>query len=398
MKNILYYGDFDCTTGFAKVSKRLIDNWSEDKDVMITVFATNNFGIEKYNYKDNVYVIPATLFLKDDSKDPYFRKELLKLLYNASYDAFFMLNDIEVADSLSEHLRKVRAEKDKENKRRTKYFIYFPIDSPPLESELKSLSVFDGAFTFTDYAKNHVNSVISKKVKTAYHGVDFEDFYKKDVSEMKKALFGEDAYVFGTVNRNSVRKDIPTLIIAFSEIKKKYSNTKLYIHCNPLEHNGVNLLRLLDRLGLKLNDDVHFPKEYNEGDGVSVDALNDIYNMFDCFVTTTTAEGWGLTITEAISCEIPVIAPVHTSIEEISGYGHNILPIDRFNRMVFAKDSDKIRMVSDLGCVMDRMHDAYFLSQKQRDGITKRAKDFALKFDWKKTADTMLKDIKQSIR
>ena len=398
MRNILYYGDFDTTTGFGKVSKRLIDIWSKDKDIMITVFAINNFAIDNYNYDDNVYVIPATQFKKDENKDPYFRKEFLKLLYNGAYDAMFMLNDVEVVDSLSTHLRKVRAERDKENKIRTKYFLYFPIDSTPLESELKSISVFDSAHTFTEYGKNYANSILKKKVKLAYHGIDFDDFYKKDVSDKKKNLFGEDAFVYGTVNKNSNRKDIATLILGFSEIKNKFKNSKLYIHCNPIEKYGVNLLRLLDRLNLKLNEDVFFPKIHNSEMSVSTEELNDIYNMFDCFVTTTTAEGWGLTITEAISCEIPVIAPMHTSIIEITGYGHNVLPIKRLNKMVFTNDSDKIRFVSDMGNLIDQMYEAYFLSESQKSEMTKRAKDFALKFNWKKTADTMLKDIKQNIR
>ena len=33
--NLLFFGDFGCTTGFGNVSKELIDNWSKDKNLRI---------------------------------------------------------------------------------------------------------------------------------------------------------------------------------------------------------------------------------------------------------------------------------------------------------------------------------------------------------------------------
>ena len=60
---------------------------------------------------------------------------------------------------------------------------------------------------------------------------------------------------------------------------QRLKNTKLYLHCNPLEHNGVNLLRVLERLNLKLNRDVFFPK-INTAQ-TDTEELNDIYNTED---------------------------------------------------------------------------------------------------------------------
>ena len=43
---ILYYGDFDCATGFANVSKNLIDNWSgnlnEGDEIIILAIVSFN--------------------------------------------------------------------------------------------------------------------------------------------------------------------------------------------------------------------------------------------------------------------------------------------------------------------------------------------------------------------
>jgi glycosyltransferase involved in cell wall biosynthesis len=48
----------------------------------------------------------------------------------------------------------------------------------------------------------------------------------------------------------------------------------------------------------------------------------------NCYLTTNRGEGWGLTISEAMRCKVPVIAPLHTSIEEISINGKNIWSLE----------------------------------------------------------------------
>jgi glycosyltransferase involved in cell wall biosynthesis len=41
--------------------------------------------------------------------------------------------------------------------------------------------------------------------------------------------------------------------------------------------------------------------------------------MADLLITTTTGEGWGLSITEAMASKLPVVAPNHTACREIIG-------------------------------------------------------------------------------
>ena len=49
------------------------------------------------------------------------------------------------------------------------------------------------------------------------------------------------------------------------------------------------------------------------------DALVGLYNAADLYLTTSLGEGWGLGVTEAMSCHTPVAMPKHTSLDEI-GY------------------------------------------------------------------------------
>ena len=180
MKNILFFGDFDCTTGFGNVSKELVSEFS--KEYFVTVFATNNYNKEPYTFSDNIYVIPALNTRDDNDKDLYARKSFLKLLYNGNYDIVFCLNDLEVINELDEHLRKVKSARKKDNKKSFKSIFYFPIDSPVRKKDLNVLSFFDEAVTYTDYAKEEVKRLLGfnnsyKKLKVVPHGVSLA--YKK---------------------------------------------------------------------------------------------------------------------------------------------------------------------------------------------------------------------------
>jgi glycosyltransferase involved in cell wall biosynthesis len=71
---------------------------------------------------------------------------------------------------------------------------------------------------------------------------------------------------------------------------------------------------------VEYKDFMLLPKQY-ESNLLGIDMLNGIYNASDVYITTTLGEGWGLTITEAFSTKLPVIAPNTTSIPELSGNG-----------------------------------------------------------------------------
>ena len=398
--NILYYGDFNCTTGFGNVSKQLIDNWSKNKNFNISILAINDRSEKPYNYQPNVLVIPC--LVADENKDGYARLELLKMLYQHDFDVFFALNDIEVLNSMTEHLNNVKKERTKANKKKTKFVIYTPIDSEPRPRDCEVLSLFDEVITYTEYGKATLKPLISetnwKKVKVIPHGIDTEVFYpianNFENSKTKEQLFGKsDVFVFGSVNRNSARKDLATLIMGFAMFKHTtQANAVLYIHCNPIDRMGIDCYRLSERLGLDVGTDIFFPKDFDENMGVSESELNKIYNTFDCFVTTTTAEGWGLSIVEAMATKKLVIAPRHTSIQEITDNGNNAFLFKFMQRAVFINDFEKIRFISNPEEVAQVCGIVYNLQNEEDEvkgqvtTIVENAYNHVTKWKWKDIA------------
>lgn len=356
-KSLLVYADWNCTTGFGAVAKELVNEWAKDKHLSIVIFGVNDMSSKVYDYLPNVKVIPALLTGdKESQKDIYRRIELLKLIYQSDFDALFFLQDVEVINTMYEQLKDVKNTKRKENRPNFKSMIYFPVDSEPRKSDLKVLSFFDEVVTYTEYAKSVMKPLITdtqfKNIKIIPHGTNTDDFYPysdADKLKAKKEMFGsEDVYVFGSVNRNQVRKDFGSLIMGFAMFKHTSgANALLYLHCNPIDPMGINIYRLCERVGLEVGKDVIVPKDYSENKGCTLEELNKIYNSFDCFITTTTAEGWGLTVTEAMATKTLVICPKHTSLTEITDNGANTLNFMFSQQTVFVNDFEKIRFTTN---------------------------------------------------
>jgi glycosyltransferase involved in cell wall biosynthesis len=356
-KSLLIYADWNCTTGFGAVAKELVDEWAKDKKLSIVIFGINDTTKEVYNYLPNVKVIPIAITGDESSKKDYYRRiELLKLIYQSDFDAIFFLQDVEVINTMQEQLLDVKQTKKKENRPDFKSMIYFPVDSEPRLADLKVLSFFDEIVTYTEYAKNVMKPLISdtefEKIKVIPHGTNTSDFYPYSPLAKAKAksdIFGsEDVYVFGSVNRNQVRKDFGSLIMGFAMFKHTSgANALLYLHCNPIDPMGININRLCERVGLEIGKDVILPKDFSENNGCSLEELNKIYNSFDCFITTTTAEGWGLTVTEAMATKTLVICPKHTSLTEITNNGENTLNFMFSQQTVFVNDFEKIRFTTN---------------------------------------------------
>ena len=376
-KSLLVYADWNCTTGFGAVAKELVDEWAKDKNLTIVLFGINDLSGKMYDYLPNVKVIPAlSTGDKDTRKDSYRRIELLKLIYQNDFDVLFFLQDVEIINTFDEQLRDVKNTKRKENRPNFKSMIYFPVDSEPRKADLNVLSFFDEVITYTEYAKSVMKPLLTdtqfKKIRIIPHGTNTNDFYPYSEEEKlnaKKEIFGkDDVYVFGSVNRNQVRKDFGSLIMGFAMFKHTSgANALLYLHCNPLDPMGINIYRLCDRVGLEIGKDVILPKDFSENKGCSLEELNKIYNSFDCFITTTTSEGWGLTITEAMATKTLVICPKHTSLTEITDNGANSLNFMFSQQAVFVNDFEKIRFTTNPMEVKTLCEVAYGLKNDEQE-------------------------------
>ncbi len=154
------------------------------------------------------------------------------------------------------------------------------------------------------------------------------------------------------------RKNIPTLLKAFSKIKDKHINHKLVIIGRKgWKYNEI--FETVHKLGLK--DDIIFTGYVPDEDLVK------FYNASDLFVYPSLYEGFGLPPLEAMACGTPVITSNTSSLPEVVG------------------DAGIMVNPYEIDTLADEMHK--ILNDKSlQDNLRKRGLKRAKSFSWSKTA------------
>lgn len=392
MKRVLAYMDFDSPTGFGNVSKNLFERLTpffEKNEIQVDVCATNYGNKETYQFHKTVTVYNAKNFAKD-LRDKWYRDGFLKLLQSKPYDLVWMMNDLPVINSFMSVMPRIRETKAQLMHPDFKLLLYTPIDSPPDASWLKSAKEIDQIVTYTQYGFNEIQKIKKlKNLEIIPHGFDTKNFFEQSDKKQecrKRAGIPQNKFVIGTVNKNQPRKDMANALIAFAEFKSalpKDNNAFLYLHTYFDDPTGVNLRSVGDRLGLVWEKDYLMPihKKYTDG-AYTLQDMNDVYNSFDVFLTTSTAEGWGLTLTEAICCKLPVIYGAHTSLKEIAGT-LSTGKCDQLIKTVQNNDGNAIRYKLNPVQIANRMLSFYKRHQSSQINIEADECDkIIFKYNW----------------
>ena len=163
-----------------------------------------------------------------------------------------------------------------------------------------------------------VNNV-SPDVENHYvpHAVDsrvFVPLSDSDITELKNKQFGENdsRVTFFWNNRNARRKMTGSLLFWFNEFAEQVGpeNVRLLMHTDPNDPHGQNLNDIISSLGA---DDgrILISKEK-----VNPEVLASMYNMSDCTLNISDAEGFGLATLESLSCQTPIIVNMTGGLQE----------------------------------------------------------------------------------
>lgn len=160
-------------------------------------------------------------------------------------------------------------------------------------------------------------------ILTTYNGIDLNYFNKckYQFNEIRSNL-GADASttIFLAVGRFHAAKDHPNLLKAFSiylQHQEKVDNLKLYIAGDGDEQARLELKALIEKYNLNNNVNLLGRRE-------DIPALMSVANFF---VLSSSYEGFGLVIAEAMACECFVIATDCGGSAEIMGETGILVPI-----------------------------------------------------------------------
>ena len=144
-----------------------------------------------------------------------------------------------------------------------------------------------------------------------------DDFVKKLRADNFKS--DKDKFIIFWNNRNARRKMGSTLILWFKTFLDKVGHDKalLLMHTNPRDQAGPNLEALIEDLGIN-NGQVLFSREK-----LLPEDLAAMYNMVDCTVNISDAEGFGLGTLESLSCGTPIIVNMTGGLQDQVTDGKN---------------------------------------------------------------------------
>lgn len=157
------------------------------------------------------------------------------------------------------------------------------------------------------------------------HGIDKNRFRKIDKSDknyqrVKQDYLpdGEYDFVIGFNSRNAHRKHPSNLIVAFKNFcdhlpKDEAKKCALILHSDIVHDAGTNLPAVINALC----------KDYKvvvKSTQYSPDQICAFYNLCDVVANVSSNEGFGLSIAEAMMCEVPVIATVTGGLQDQMGF------------------------------------------------------------------------------
>ena len=222
------------------------------------------------------------------------------------------------------------------------------------------------------------NDIVSKaapEVERHYipHAVDgniFKPLNQSQIESVREKNLpkeDQDKTIFFWNNRNARRKQSGTLIWWFKEWLDKenmHEKAQLIMHTDPKDPHGQDLEHIIDHLGLNTHRQVLLSMKK-----VPPQDLAAMYNMVDCTINISDAEGFGLATLESMSCGTPIIATLTGGLQDqlLNGkdqYGIPLIPTskaiigsqavpyiyeDRINKEQLFSAMNKIRDIGPAG-------------------------------------------------
>ena len=199
-------------------------------------------------------------------------------------------------------------------------YFYFPSDGggglpDGCEAVLRKVNI---PIAMSKFAQKQVKEVYGIDTHYIPHGVNIDNFHKLDNSkktDIRKKWNLENKFVIGTVARNQPRKMLDRTVQVAKKICKQHDDIMFFMHCDPMDGAAsFNILKLIERHNLQ-NRFIFSGMKFHSG--FSYEQLNEVYNIMDIYLSTTSGEGWGICTTEAMACEVPAVITDYTTTKEI---------------------------------------------------------------------------------
>lgn len=231
--------------------------------------------------------------------------------------------------------------------RRVPTFHYVPIEGTDLPPKWGALWNVITPIAMSEFGQDQIEKVTGTRPPLAYHGVDTDAFHPATPStplnvprasdsderltlssrDACRAFFGGDpkqTWVLRT-DRNMPRKRYAALVRSMVPVFEKHPDVRLVIHANAFDQGGF-LPDTVSKIPKRLQDQVML----TEMGPVPREVLNALYCASDLYATSS-AEGFGLCIAEALACGIPAVGCDYSAVPEVIGPAGTVVPVTEYD-------------------------------------------------------------------
>tara|TARA_R110002074_G_scaffold160767_3_gene318316 strand:- start:18117 stop:19391 length:1275 start_codon:yes stop_codon:yes gene_type:complete len=221
------------------------------------------------------------------------------------------------------------------------------------------------------YLPHAVNSAIFNKIP--------EETVKEFAVNSFSDNYDPGKFVFFWNNRNARRKQSGSLIYWFKAFLDKVGHDKacLIMHTEVKDPHGQDLEAIIRNLGL-VDGQVQFSRQK-----VDQPTLALMYNMADCTINISDAEGFGLGTLESLSCETPILVNMTGGLKEQvtdgeDWFGIGVEPISK--AVIGSQEIPYIyedRLSEEV--VVDAMLEMFNKSKEEREELGRKGRQHTLK-------------------
>lgn len=222
---------------------------------------------------------------------------------------------------------------------------YVPIEGVDLPPAWAALWEIVRPVAMTNFGADEIAKITGHRPPVVYHGVDTGQFrpvsperpfyIKNEAGETLhklrtkaecKRMFGgkpEMRWVLRT-DRHMPRKRYNSYLRAMAPVLHDRPDVMLVIHCKTFDQGGM-LTDTLSKYPPHIRKRIVITGFHDQYGGAPRDILTALYNAADVYASNS-AEGFGLTIAEAIACGTPAVGVGYSAVPEVVGPAGVIVP------------------------------------------------------------------------
>lgn len=311
------------STGYATISRSIANGMIErgwDVEYMGHGMALQPL-VPPIKFEDN-YALNFKLY--GSAMRPYCQDIITPMIYEKKPDIFFILLDtFMMMENPPNWFLNV-------DLGAAKSMFYFPSDGGgalPKNPGIDCANVLrkvNCAISMSRYGQRQVKKTHGLDVKYIPHAVDIKAYYPMTKDERFKlrqewsprlGMDLTDKFIVGTVARNQGRKLMDRTIKAFALFAREHKDALLLLHTDPDDLAKISDLRILIQQYDIENRCLFTGMKYYKG--FDYFEMNQVYNLMDIFLLSTSGEGFGIPTIEAMACGVPPVVTDYTTTHEL---------------------------------------------------------------------------------